>query len=305
MPPDTPNKSDAGSVKNQLQRDEHLEPHDGQVTRGALSGPKRDTPAPLSWFEKAKFSIWAAYARVKWRKFGREDRLFLKRLEARGISIDVIWDIGASNGAWSFTVAHAFPQAHVMLFEPLASFDADYSWLLRNHLSRHANWQLYSFAIGSEAATATLYKDGPSYGSSLIASDFAKQNWTAVDVSVRSIDELIEEEGIEQPDVIKIDTQGFEGEILKGAGAHLAKSKVLLLETWLSRAYGPQTPLLDELIEMLQPHGFVLAEIHAGYCDPNGMMHSVDAFFLRTDVAVQYGMQFFSDTGAIQPEKGK
>ncbi len=213
------------------------------------------------------------------------------RLEARGIELPVIWDIGASNGAWSLMVSSAFPNAEVLLFEPLAAFDKTYCSALRNHLERHKNWRLHPHAIGSSNTIAMLYKDGPSYGSSLIASEYAKSHWRAIDVPVRSIESLIEVDQCSPPDVIKIDTQGSEAEIIKGAGHHLSKVKVLLLESWLSRAYGPETPLLDELVDTLRPRGFVLAEIHPGYCDPDGMMHSVDAFFIRQDLAAEYGIQ--------------
>lgn len=94
------------------------------------------------------------------------------------------------------------------------------------------------------------------------------------------------------PDVLKADTQGFEKQVLQGLGDELSEIKVLLLETWLSRGYGQETPLLPELIAWLDERDFVLVETADDYRNENGFMVSVDAFFLRRDVAVNIGYTF-------------
>ena len=116
-----------------------------------------------------------------------------------------------------------------------------------------------------------------------------RQNWRSVTVPVRSGDSLIHSGEAPVPDLLKADTQGFEFELLKGVEANLPRIKVLLLETWLSRGYGPATPLLAELIEWLGDRGFVLADFGDGYRDASGLMRSVDAFFLHKDVALKTG----------------
>jgi FkbM family methyltransferase len=246
--------------------------------------PRRVPPAR----ERILFAARKGWARWKWRNYAREDRDFIARLRRAGVPLETVWDIGASNGAWSMMVGRGFGLRH-HLFEPLAGHVESYARMLSLHLAGNPRWTLHPVAMGAADGTATIFADQASYGSSLIESDFARQHWRAIEIAVRSGDSLIASGEAPRPDIVKADTQGFELEALKGMEGHLPDVKALLLETWLSRGYGPTTPLLTELIDWLKPRGFVPVEFADGYRDAEGHQRSVDAFFLRRDVAGQAG----------------
>jgi FkbM family methyltransferase len=237
----------------------------------------------LAFLPKKLQALW------RWRNYAREDADFIKRLATTGVTLDTLWDVGGSNGAWSWIVGRSIPRMQHHLFEPLAGHVESYASTLRHHLAAHPNWTLHPVALGELDAEATIYADQNSYGSSLIESDYARQNWRSVAIKVRSGDSLIAAGEAPSPDIVKADTQGFELAMLKGLEVNLGSVKALLLETWLSRGYGAATPLLTELITWLAERDFVPVDFGDGYRDPAGHLRSVDAFFLRRVVAEKAG----------------
>jgi hypothetical protein len=84
--------------------------------------------------------------------------------------------------------------------------------------------------------------------------------------------------------VIKIDVQGAERLILTGGRQTMATAKVLFLETWLTRGYGPDTPLLTEMIDFLTPAGFTLVDLGEQFRDERHRVYSVDAVFFSDEL---------------------
>jgi hypothetical protein len=84
-----------------------------------------------------------------------------------------------------------------------------------------------------------------------------------------------------QAPFLKIDTQGFEWEVLNGARDTLPNIRGLLLELTLSPLYGGQH-LWRETIERLEAEGFSLWALQPGFTDPiNGRTLQVDGMFFR------------------------
>jgi hypothetical protein len=100
-----------------------------------------------------------------------------------------------------------------------------------------------------------------------------------VSVAKRRLDEYVAEKGLPSPDIIKIDSQGAEDIILKGAGDLLNRVQILFLECWLVRGYGPGTPLLSEIIDLLSAKGFSLVEFGERFYNGKHRLYSVDGFF--------------------------
>jgi hypothetical protein len=76
-----------------------------------------------------------------------------------------------------------------------------------------------------------------------------------------TIDEIVEKhyEG-RGPDFLKIDVQGYELEVLKGAERSLATLRVILIETNLLDIY-TDAPLLPELMEWMHLRGWTPYDI--------------------------------------------
>jgi hypothetical protein len=106
---------------------------------------------------------------------------------------------------------------------------------------------------------------------------------TRVSVPRRRLDEYVSEKRLPSPNILKIDSQGAENVILKGAGDLLGTVQVLFLECWLKRGYGPDTPLLGEIISLLDEKGFTLIEFGERFYDGRHRLYSVDAFFFAEE----------------------
>lgn len=98
---------------------------------------------------------------------------------------------------------------------------------------------------------------------------FPKKHWEKrepkeqMEVDVRSIDDLNKELSLDC-DLLKVDTQGSEMEILKGAEKLLKDSvSFVLLETWTFEVHKGQA-LSGEIMEWMDKQGFTLLRINQG-----------------------------------------
>ena len=80
---------------------------------------------------------------------------------------------------------------------------------------------------------------------------------------------------------LKLDTQGYEKNILKGATESLKKVKGIQIELALKPTYNEQ-PTFKEIFKIIEDAGFILYSIEEGFEDENtGQLLEVDAIFFR------------------------
>jgi hypothetical protein len=83
---------------------------------------------------------------------------------------------------------------------------------------------------------------------------------------------------------IKIDTQGFEWQVLDGASETLKQALGVLCELSLVPLYGGQR-LWRDIVDRLETEGFMLWALQRGFTDPRtGQSLQMDGIFLRRDV---------------------
>jgi len=82
-----------------------------------------------------------------------------------------------------------------------------------------------------------------------------------------------------------MDTQASEHLILAGGKQTVSAADILIVETWLYRSYGAQTPLLTEIIELPTEMGFVVHDYGDHWRDADGKLHSIDLLFAKPAVA--------------------
>lgn len=218
--------------------------------------------------------------------FGEIDVERLRHFRSLGFEPTCIFDVGASNGTWSWMVKDVFPEAQFHLFEPLATARAAYRELLESYLSHGLRGELHAVAVGAASGTTTLGVATDGHSSSVHiqhASDYFPE---IAPVPIVSIDDVVAR-GAAAPQLIKIDTQGAELQILEGAVTTLPQVDILLLETWLTRGYGPSTPLIGEVMNWLARHDFFLLDIADCYRDADGVLTAQDFFFVNANTGVE------------------
>ncbi len=92
----------------------------------------------------------------------------LQRLGAEGYKPRVIYDIGASNGVWSDTIALAVPHAEYHLFEPLAEAVPFYRKDLFERMARRPNFHLHAVGLADHSGAAEMFATHDGFGSSIL-----------------------------------------------------------------------------------------------------------------------------------------
>ncbi len=202
----------------------------------------------------------------------------LKKFKDRGFNPNCIFDIGAAGGQWSKIISSVFPEAQFHLCEPLADIEPVYKNNLEIVLKKKTNFTLHKFAVGNDNKKISFFKKKSSPYASTAISKEENPNFDQIELQMIKLDSLIQSHNILPPQLIKIDIQGGELEALKGGEGHLKSADLLLLETWLSRGYGPSTPLLHEIINYLLPRGFHLFDFSGEYRNAQGCLISPDVF---------------------------
>jgi hypothetical protein len=129
----------------------------------------------------------------------------------------------------------------------------------------------------------SVYPDHPR-GSTALESAAVTDEAKVVEVKMLTLDRAMRELHLPVPQVIKIDTQGCELNILKGARKTLPGVSALVLECWLMRCYGPNTPLLIEVANFLRKFDFHLWDFGGEWRDEKGVLGAQDCVFLNACV---------------------
>jgi FkbM family methyltransferase len=200
--------------------------------------------------------------------------LGLKALAERGFGPAAIVDVGAYRGQWTGLAHRIWPSAKLVMVEPNRS---NASWLepVREESGANVHWEL----LGAEDGTKVTFNVMES-GSSVLPERSAVPR-VAETRELRRLDSLVR--SLPAPALLKIDAQGYELEILKGATAIMPAVHAILLEVAVIEI-NEGAPLLEEVLRRMGALGFVtydVMEIHRRPLD--GAMNQIDILFVRHD----------------------
>ena len=216
-----------------------------------------------------------------------EMRVFRKFVRA-GFSPTVIYDIGAADGVWSADMHSIFPESRSHLFEPLANHLPSYRASLDKVLPKFPSFTLHPVAVGAVTGQIQMTVHPEGYGSSV----FHGGDWDQrprIDLEGWTLDDYVAKHALAPPDLIKIDTQASEVLILSHAKRALEHASMVFAETWFDKAYGPNTPLMTEVTELLEASDFRLVEIGHKFYNTDHTLFGCDAFYLKRSLIPHYG----------------
>lgn len=209
------------------------------------------------------------------------------RVLLSGMQVNSICDIGAFNGEISVKLAKLFPSAKIYSFEPYSrSFE-----ILLTKAQQNSNIIPINCALSSSNVELNLYINAQDSANSLSPTEeMGKkyQSWQTETVSTEIVQVLTlnswgKQNSLKEIEVLKLDVQGFELNVLKGAQDYL-KSSVRLIYTEIEfvKIYRDNC-LYFELENFLRQNDFELFQLYNLTSGGDGQLITGDAIFIKRD----------------------
>lgn len=179
----------------------------------------------------------------------------LQNLKKAGFNPSTIIDIGAYQGEWTKEVFSIFPKANFLMLEAMPE---KLKWLQQ---IKEINPEQIDFKIqlmGASDSETVVFHELETASS--VLSEHFETNAKCVERKLATLDNTLINTKWQQPSLIKIDTQGYELEILKGATEVLKKAEVVLLEISLLDIH-QNVPLFADVIEFMKQRNLVAYDI--------------------------------------------
>lgn len=218
-------------------------------------------------------------------KPARSEAARLAKLLA-GHNIDLVFDIGANQGQYVRHLRSIGYHGRIVCFEPLS----DAFTVLSNYAKKDRKITIAPrMALGEYVGSATINVAANSESSSLLmvsdahlkAEPLVKSIGTET-VPLNRLDEVALDYVADADSVfLKIDVQGYELSVLRGAAGILPKIRGIQLELSLEPLYEGE-PLYREMIEIVEAAGFELHDINPCFSDnETGKTYQLDGIFFR------------------------
>jgi FkbM family methyltransferase len=178
----------------------------------------------------------------------------------------VVFDVGANIGQTVTKWNKYFPNVEYHCFEPVSSTMAE----LKQNTARLSNIHYHQCALGTEKKETQIALFDDSSLNSFLDS-FKETDVKTESVQIDVLDEFCRKNSIKYIDVLKIDTEGFDLEVLKGATSMLESNSITFIQ--VEAGMNPYNKLhvpLQEFVDYLAPLGYVLFGIYEQHLEWTG-----------------------------------
>lgn len=136
--------------------------------------------------------------------------------------MDIIFDVGVKEDTIFYDLNH---YADIHMFEP----DPHWVKILKDKINKNSNFvRINDFGLGSKIETKDFHYR---YGS-IIKRDTPrfKDMHDSYEINIRTLDDYCEEHKVKKIDYLKIDTEGYDFEVIKGSSEMLDKIRFIQFE---------------------------------------------------------------------------
>jgi FkbM family methyltransferase len=201
--------------------------------------------------------------------------------------VDLVLDVGANLGQFALELRRLGFPGKIVSFEPMSEI---FTRLQRNALEDPA-WTCLNLALGNTSGKALIHISGTHASSSLLPMksrhvELVPQSRTVGQetIQMETLDALFPQiaHGFHKV-FLKIDTQGYEWQVLEGAVETLPKLCGIQAELSLTSVYEGETDFLV-ILQQLERAGFSVVDFHRGLEDPlRHELLQMDCVLFRTD----------------------
>lgn len=192
-----------------------------------------------------------------------------------GFVPETIYDIGSCVLHWTAEAEKAWPGSEIILFDATDIFEPLY--VEKNYkyhigvLSDESGKTVDFFQNNKYFGGNSYYRENPVYNHH---ATFLFDDSKIVKLQTETLDSVVKDRKFNPPDLIKIDVQGAELDVLKGATEVIKSCKHLIIEI-RKVEYNIGSPAKEEVLEYLDSIGF---ENQGMFCD-NGL--DADYHFIK------------------------
>ena len=224
------------------------------------------------------FMIWRVGRRADNEEYRRDTGWRPENLRKPGLEPATVIDVGVARGTPN--LYDAFPEAYLVLIEPLSEFEDD----LRR-IARRRGGEYVLAAVGAEPGRAQIHVNRAMLvESSMLVNEWRpRQEHEALErreIEVMTLDALRAERGWAAPFGLKIDAEGYEHRVVEGAVELLRDTQFVIAEVSVTRPYTGGASFA-EFIALMDSHGFAVHDLLDGLKRGTGGVEFVDVMFRR------------------------
>lgn len=203
----------------------------------------------IIWYNDSVQSVWIMFNYIiDWEEFN----LIKNRFKSNSVFIDV----GANIGYYSIWASKFNPYGKIYSFEPSVS---NFKRLNENISCNNLFSQIIPIqkAVAASSGHISMTEDLDTLNH-IVKSEIITENENTVKVGCINLDDFAQNENISFIDYLKIDVEGYELDVLKGAEKLLMEKKIGIIQMEINNALQHSGHSVDAMLELLKKHSYML-----------------------------------------------
>lgn len=177
-------------------------------------------------------------------------------LESIAKKLKFAFDIGANVGDYSIKLKSYNPDCRIIAFEPMPGFA---------RRTRDLGIETYQIAVGEAAGVGIFYRN--TRIPALSSFHLNNENTVPMPVTIQCVDDIIKRIPVQGPALMKIDTEGNDVPVLRGAHKTLAAGIFEYIQFEYGEHFKHAHEQLESAFDILMGHGYNVFHVN-----PDGLL---------------------------------